>query len=1061
MRMLNGWCESICGVTPSMVFRVLLYASLGVILLPLVALHLPPIYAQSTNAGVSGEVTDQQNAVIPDVEVDAKNTDTGITYPTKTNKDGFYSIPNLPPGNYLMNVRKPQFRSVTATGITLHVQDQLSKNFVLQVGSVDESVTVSAEGNNINTTDGSVSTVIDNRFVENLPLNGRSFSSLLELTPGAVQNPGPFGGFNVNGQRDNTNYYVVDGVSANFGIGALYQPGQGPATTSFGGTNSLLSIDSLQEFRILTSSFAPEFGRTLGGQVEVTTKSGTNSFHGDLFDYFRNNALDSNDWFYDQALETAPPGTVIPPPALRQNDFGGVFGGPIIKDKTFFFASYEGLRLVEPQVQDLFVPDVASRQSIPAPLNQLLNAFPLPNGPDQGNGFAAFTQTASATQTLDVGAIRIDHELTSKILLFGRASFAASSSQSPFLNQLTGDDVPTRFVTVGVNSQTMTNLSEQFRFNYSLSRSHNFASLSNAEGAVAPDLSLLVPSPYTNQGTGTFEARSDDGANYAYYSVGSGLNNSDRQFNAVGDLSYNVGRHTLKFGVDYRNSRIESVQSNPYSFVYAPTISDLVAGGSSYASVGTNPVSSGFTANNWSIYAQDTWRIGQRLVLTYGLRWDVNPGPTATPGSSYLVGQNITEPASLTVSPTSHLWTTKYGNVAPRIGLAWMPFGSNRVVFRSGFGVFYDTGVSPAGAALSNAPAASFTLPNFVSLPLVNPGQYVPSISLTPPFGYNVVLTDPGINLPYSLQWNLALEISPRRDDSVSVTYVGQAGRRLLSQEALYQPNSNFSGYVEISENQSRSNYDALQVQYRHRLSQGLQALANYTWSHSLDDQSRDITSDIPFSLLAYTNQYGSSDFDVRQNFSAAITYDLPTPSQTGAIRKLFGGWGLDSIVYARTGFPIDVEEGDPSTAFITLGESRPDVVPGQPFYVATPGAPGGKSINPAAFALRPPDQQGDLPRNGVPGFGYTQWDTSIRRAFSLSESKKLILRLDLFNALNHPNFANPSPFFSCVSATPPQQCSISNGQSTEMLNQSLNGLSSIYQNGGPRSLQVSLKFQF
>jgi Carboxypeptidase regulatory-like domain/TonB-dependent Receptor Plug Domain len=275
-----------------------------VFLLPLVASHR--LTAQSTNASVSGEITDQQNRVIPETEVEIKNVDTGVTQTTKTNGGGFYSFPALSPGNYLMSVRKQRFQTVSVTGITLHVQDNLSRNFVLQIGSSAESVTVTADSVNINTTDGSVSTVVDRNFVENIPLNGRSLQPLIALTPGVVlttaTNNEP-GQFSVNGQRADANYFTVDGVSANFGSGAFSAGQQAsgalPAFNGSGGTNSLVSIDSIEEFRVDTSSYSPEFGRTPGGQISIATRSGTNQFHGDVFDYFRNNVLDANSWFYD------------------------------------------------------------------------------------------------------------------------------------------------------------------------------------------------------------------------------------------------------------------------------------------------------------------------------------------------------------------------------------------------------------------------------------------------------------------------------------------------------------------------------------------------------------------------------------------------------------------------------------------------------------------------------------------------------------------------------------------------------------------------------------------
>jgi hypothetical protein len=267
------------------------------------------------------------------------------------------------------------------------VQDNLEEDFKLAVGSGSETITVVANVEKLNTTDATVSTLIDNRFVENMPLNGRSFQTLIMLTPGVVVTQTAFddqGQFSVNGQRADANYFTVDGVSANFGVTGyppLVQAAGGalPALTAVGGTNSLVSVDAIREFRVQTASFAPEFGRTPGGQISIVTRSGTNQFHGTAFEYFRNSVLDANDWFSNRDH--------LPKPEERQNDFGGVFGGPILKDKTFFFFSYEGLRL-RPAALETVVPDLASRQQAPTSMQPYLNAYPVPNGSELVSGTA-------------------------------------------------------------------------------------------------------------------------------------------------------------------------------------------------------------------------------------------------------------------------------------------------------------------------------------------------------------------------------------------------------------------------------------------------------------------------------------------------------------------------------------------------------------------------------------------------------------------------------------------------------------------------------------------------
>src|SRR5579871_1251823 len=331
----------------------------------LMALLGAPLFAQT--AEISGLVSDSSGLPVPKAVVGIQSSVTGISRRVLSNERGLYSLPALPAGSYDLTIEATGFKSLHQTGIILEVDQRATLNFTLSVGNRSESVAVEGTAPLVNASDSSVSTVIGNRFVENLPLNGRSFSSLIDLAPGVVLTPSNFyeqGQFSVNGQRPDANYFMVDGVSANLGTAGfgsnLGQGGAGqlPATSAFGGTSNLVPLDALQEFRIETSTFAPEYGRTPGAQISVVTKSGTNTFHGTAFEYFRNDKLDANDWFANR--------NSLARPELRQNDFGGVLGGPIRKDKLFFFGSYEGIRVRQPHVANTYVPTLALRQNAPA-----------------------------------------------------------------------------------------------------------------------------------------------------------------------------------------------------------------------------------------------------------------------------------------------------------------------------------------------------------------------------------------------------------------------------------------------------------------------------------------------------------------------------------------------------------------------------------------------------------------------------------------------------------------------------------------------------------------------
>jgi hypothetical protein len=413
-----------------------------------------------------------------------------VKYSGKTNEDGIYVVPNLPPGPYRLQVSKGGFKTLIKPDIVVNIQDALSINFTLPVGAVFEIVTVEGGASMINTTDASVSTVIDHTYVENMPLNGRSFQDLILLTPGVVtqtsQAPqmgstgfGLTGEFSINGQRTESNYYTVDGVSANvgaaagsnmtFGAGAS---GSLPGATALGTTQALVSVDDLQEFRVQSSTYSAEYGRNPGGQFAFETKSGTNQWHGTAYDYLRNGVFDAQDWFNDYFG--------VSEPALRQNDFGGTFGGAIEvpglyhgKDKTFFFVSYEGLRLTAPQAASVNpVPDLCIRGVIasctgtdtPAPpaLQPILNAFPLPSANgivDAANGSAQYIGSWSNPSSINSTSIRFDHVVNDKLRLFFRFSDTGSSSANRGSFALAGTPAEnqtltytTRTYTAGVGS---------------------------------------------------------------------------------------------------------------------------------------------------------------------------------------------------------------------------------------------------------------------------------------------------------------------------------------------------------------------------------------------------------------------------------------------------------------------------------------------------------------------------------------------------------------------------------------------------------------------------------
>jgi hypothetical protein len=1049
-------------------------------LLFFILLLLPLILrAQSTNASLTGRITDPSRAVISDASIAAISSGTNVRYGTMANGAGEYYLANLPPDIYRIEVEKPGFKKLIKPDVTLHIQDATEINFEMTVGSTSESITVEAGAPLVNTESATVSTVVDRTFVDNLPLNGRSFQTLILLTPGVVPTATSLidqGQFSVNGQRADANYVSVDGVSANFGVTGFFPLQQSaggalPALSPNGGTNSLVSVDAMEEFRVQTSSFAPEFGRTPGGQISIATRAGTNSYHSTLFEYFRNGALDANDWFANFKH--------LPKPAEHQHDFGGVFGGPIFKDKTFFFFSYEGQRLRQPFTQQSVVPDVASRLQAPAGIQPFLNAYPVPNGTAAGLGLAQFNASYSNPSSLDAYSIRIDQVIGSKFHLFGRYNYSPSNldqRRAPFTTSaLSTRDLISCSVhtfTVGVTEAINPELNNEVRVNYSNHRLETRVVVDNFGRAVPLPDSLLFPPGFSSADSGFLF----DIIGVGEYGQGKLGVDEQRQFNLIDNLSLTKRSHQLKVGVDYRWL---SPFSSPFSYRVFVAFSGVACPPTppctGYALSGTAPGATATTtrfaqpavfqsnalrSQNFSFYGQDTWKITPRITVTYGLRWDINPplkGKNSASDPFTVLGLN--DPATMTLAPRgTPLYQTTYGSVAPRVGLAYQLTENPNwgAVLRAGFGVFYDLGQGSLGAVSSFFPYEADKFIAAAPFPLSPADAAPPALTVDPPVG-TMFIADPHLKPPRTYQWNVALEQSIGNSQSVSLTYVGAIGRDLLRVTNLFNVNPNFQ-FVGVTDNTATSDYHALQAKFERRLSRGLQALASYTFSHSIDIASTDATTTLntPGVISSPNVDRGNSDFDIRHSFSAGVTYDLPSPGSQRVVRAALGGWSLDSFVLARSAPPDSIVGGTFFAAGVAL-TPRPNVNPGVPLELHGSQYPGAKIFNSAAFTAVSDGQQGNFGRNVLRGFGASQLDLALQRQFHMSDKLRLRFRAEFFNILNHPNFGNPvsdltSPLF---------------GQSTQTLANSLGsggangGFNPLYQIGGPRSIQLALKLQF
>jgi hypothetical protein len=1054
-------------------------------------LHPPSAFAQTGSASLSGRVTDQSNAVVPDVEVEIKNVDTNVTQITKTNGDGIYSFPALPPGNYLVNVRKQQFRTVSVTGVQLHTQDSLARNFVLQVGSSAESVTVNANANSMESDNPAVSMTVTREFVENVPLNGRSFQDLIQLAPGTVSN-GAY--YSIDGQRTDANYFTVDGVSAN--LGGVYNSatsggvpgasGSTPSQTILGTTQSLVSIDALQEFKIQTSGYTAEYGRNPGGQVSFTTRSGTNDIHGTLFEYLRNTAFDANSYANDS--------NGYPKSAEHQNDFGGTLGGPLVipklydgRDKTFFFVSYEGLRLLTPAFESDYVPTQAFRSRAAPSVQPYLNAMPLPNPnspgnqdgctiPDPSTGLptacdALYTRSYSNPSNLDNISVRLDQNFGQRFHLFLRYADTPSSANSANLQNLYTSQINAHTWTAGLTISISNALLNEFRFNYSRDAEGTFSSQQAVGGSVPVARDLIIPAAYdTTFAAGQFYAYipgSSLRANVSFQAPGS----LQHQYQLVDSVAWTKRDHSLKFGADWRRLT-PTIAAITYSSEIVLESLTAIQQGIADGGVTVSASAPGEPIfDNLSLFAEDHWRITPRLSIDYGLRWEFNPPPGPSNGH-YPATLTSSDLATATLATTGTApYKTRYDHFAPRFGFAWnaIPSAQHALTVRGGFGIFYDTAQQTIAAAYFGAypfQVTGPTLPN-VPLPLSNTALAPPSliVPLTPPYPTLQELTSPNLTLPYTEQWNLSIDEALNSRNTLTASYVGNEGKKLLftgyyQGGAGYPINPDFANGINLTYNGSKTNYNALQIQDRGRISSGLDFVGSFTWAHALDNNSTNFFGAFPAPF------YGNSDLDLRRVLNLALNYQSPAAGSSRFVRALTHGWVVANRFSTQSGYPINIFEAYniplPNGGFQNY---LPDLVPGVPIYLHGRAAdvngqpvPGSWRLNSAAFALVPTDpttglpiRQGTLGRNFVRGPGFYALNTAVQRSFPIYEQLHLIFRVEAFNILNHPNLGSPD---STLSDSTFGQLVGGNITTIGVPNQ-------LYAMGSPRSLQFSLKLQF
>jgi hypothetical protein len=1043
-----------------------------------------PLLAQVSAADVSGEVDDASGARLPLVAIKLLNLQTGNENTATTGATGEFLIPGVLPGLYSMQVQREGFAAIHLTGFNLSVGESRQFQIKLRLSTIAQTVEVDASGQSLNTEDGQVTTVVDANLVRDLPLNGRSFQDLIAMTPGSVsvspQAPRT-GGFSVNGQPSDTNTYWVDGISANVGSGSLDADiktpaaGQYASVTSLGTTHGLVALDALQEFRVVASTASAEYGSAPGGQFNLVTSQGTNQIHATAYAYLRNGYFDATDWFgkyygTENSLY------------YYQQDVGGSLGMPLIfgnrksaQARTQLFGSYEEMHVQQrtaPLV--LYSPNNQWALQAPAPVQNAFRAFfgisippagynppssgGWPNGPALDNEVLYVPSPPSYLKSMD---FRIDHTFSSRLSGFARFGDTPSGSQSSYLLTGTAVKLSNQSVTLGLDGQVSSQAGNEFRFGWARTGAASVSSLllsypspfgspyTPPPGAAPVDLPAALGSPGTSRDTRSelYVRIAGIGDTFAWTDGGT---NALRQVETRDTFSFQRGSHLIRIGVDARELH-SAVRPLPWTTeADYLSINSVLTNSADFVILRRNePAHPAFQQS--AAFIQDQWRVARSVNVSAGLRWDVNPPPSSSDGrDAFRLNGDPDSPATLQVSPRgAPLWKTDWHAAGPRVGLAWQPVQSpgREVVLRGGFGVLFDT---PDRAAMQAFTALGFTSTSVLqnsSIP--TPAAAPPSPDAPSPGSLGYVFPRMLRN-PYSLQWNASLERAAGAHESIVLSYAGASGDDLLlPQRRKIADSSTPLQEVVMFPSDYSSRFDSFQLAYHGQYHAQFAWMTSYVWAHTLDFGSPN-----PWA----TPMRGNSDTDVRHNLQVAASWTLPAMGGRGFVHNAFSGWGIDGRYFLRTAYPVTVLGNlfdDPVTGeqFYTGA----DFVSGQPLYLSNGALPGGRMLNggpdvaSGAFQLPTGNSQGNAPRNMARGFGAQQLSVSLRRDIHLYDRLYLQLRGDVFNVSNSPDFGYVAPTLTDQLF----------GRPILSLNQSYGQSGSLYQPGGPRSLQWEFRIRW
>ncbi len=981
--------------------------------------------AQTVGASLQGTITDPSGAVVPKAQLEVRSLGTGAAWMLASDAAGRYRAPVLPPTEYELRVSAAGFQTIVRKGIHLAVGQEAVLDVQLELGATTAEVNVVADATQINLVSGALSGLTDHKQIRDLPLNGRSFQQLALLHPGVtaalaagsdvVGGRGPK--ISINGARPEQNNFLLDGTDIN----NVYNKTPGSVA------GVLLGVDAVLEFQVLTNAYSAEFGRSSGGVINAVTRSGSNQLHGSLFEFLRNSKLDAKN-FFDPASH--------PIPAFKRNQFGATAGGPLRRDKTFFFGAYESLieRLGITGVTA--VPDANARRGLlpagtvtlhPAIPGFLEALFPLPNGRPLGGGAAEylFSQSQPTNEYFLQG--RVDHRFSAGDSLFGRYTISNGDVNRQPINKppiaYTQERSRNQYLTVEHQHVFSPSLLHNLRlgFNRSTQEADNVRTIQ-----IPPQLSWVPGEAFgyltimgvVTEMAGDFRLpRFDRLNNYQW-----------------GDtLFWTKGRHGVRFGMMGQriqfNQNTVSQRGGIVTFTSLENFLRGVAQNVDIALPGLVDPIRGYRQSLWGFFAQDDIRWRPNLTVNLGLRYEFVTVPTEVNGKISNL-RNVTD-SRLTVGDPWHS-NPSLRNFAPRAGLAWDPFGNRKTSVRAGFGIFHDQ-ILPKYYFFSGSLNPPFT--TRTSIPNPPFPNVAANFNPNTPIRAQLQTVNFELQTPHIIQFNVNIQRTLPGNWDLTAGYSGSRGIHLIrlgdanlapetivNGRKVYQPqlgrrNANFTGIWQRMTD-AQSFYNSLQVSAVKRFSRGFRAQASYTFARSVDDSSginsQDFDNSVQYGMDWYDRKLdrGLSSFFAQHNLTFNWTWDLPLArSSNGAAGFLLKGWQLNNITTIQSGPPFTVRLGfNRSGNLNTTGFSMHE----------RPNMKAGFSNNPVlggpdrywdlqAFELQPVNERGNLGRNTVIGPGLVGFDLSLVKGFALGEGRNLQFRAEAFNFPNRPNFAVPS----------------------------------------------------